>query len=477
MNRSNTPLINALNNFIAEEKTIMHMPGHKQGKGFDADFINKIVRFDLTELPGLDNFHKPEGAILESMDALKKAVGSLKSYFLVNGSSSGIHAGILSCFKRGDKILVNRNCHKSVINALILIGIKPVFIMPDYLEEFNLPLPPDFSSWKKALDENPEVKGAFVTTPDYYGICQPLADLADLLHEHGKLLLVDEAHGAHFAFSDELPETALKQGADLCVQSFHKTLPAFTQAAVLHIGSTRINAEKVQRAISMLTTTSPSYMIMASMDYARDFLERKGEEAYGKLAGMLDDIKQRLKKMKNLRLIPDNIGGIERDPTRLVIDTSLSDITGYALYNRLCREYGIYAEMSDISHVVFILTLADTWEDIYNLAKALTEIDKSLNKGGNKFSFRMPLSAGECSLADLNDFLDSSEEIPLEDAEGCVSAEMVTPYPPGIPVLCPGELITKEHIQYLAEVIRSGADVHGMGTDKNGTKTVRIIQH
>ena len=223
MNRyKNTPLIKALNNFISEERIIMHMPGHKQGKGFDAGFTKNLLKFDLTELSGLDNFHKPEGVILESMEALEKAFGSLKSYFLVNGSTSGIHASILSCFERGDKVLVNRNCHISVINALILFGIKPVFVMPDYMEEYSLPLPPGLNSWKKALDENPDAKGAFVTTPDYYGICQPLSELSHLLHENGKLLLVDEAHGAHFSFSRKLPETALERGQICVYKAFTK---------------------------------------------------------------------------------------------------------------------------------------------------------------------------------------------------------------------------------------------------------------
>lgn len=477
MNRyTNTPLINALNNFIKEDRIIMHMPGHKRGKGFDDDFKSNIINFDLTELPGLDNFHKPEGVILESLEVLKKAFGSLKSFFLVNGSTSGIHASILSCFKRGDKVLVNRNCHISVIHALILFGIKPVFVMPDYLEEYNLSLPPDLNSWKKALNENPDAKGALVTTPDYYGICQPLSELSALLHEGEKILLVDEAHGAHFAFSEKLPETALEQGADICIQSFHKTLPALTQAAVLHIGSKRIDPEKVRRAISMITTTSPSYIVMASMDYARDFAERNGAGAYENLINLLNGMKNKLTGMKNLRVVPDKINGFKRDPTRIVVDTSLTDITGYELYNLLYNEYGIAAEMCDTFHVVFILTMADTLEDIERLSQALLKIDRKINKISRKISFNLPFGIGKCDIPDLHHYLNSSAEIPLINAEGCISAGVVTPYPPGIAVLCPGESITREHIDYLTELIEAGQDIHGLGTDENGNKTVRIIE-
>ena len=472
---ANTPLINALKDYISEGKTIMHMPGHKQGKGFDDAFINNIAKYDLTELPGLDNFHKPEGAIFESMKALEKAFGSKKSFFLVNGSTSGIHAGILSCCRRGDKLLVNRNCHISVIHALVLFGIEPVFVMPEYMEEYNLTLPSDFSTWEKALAENPDVKGALVTTPDYYGICQPLSELSDLLHQRGKILLVDEAHGAHFAFSKKLPETALEQGADICIQSFHKTLPSFTQAAVLHIGGTRIDPEKVCRAISMITTTSPSYIVMASMDYARDLLERNGDAVYGNLISLLDGMKVKLSEMKNLRVIPDKINNLRRDPTRIVIDTTLTDITGYELYNILYNEYRIAAEMCDTYHVVFIVTMADTADDIENITKALLSIDRRVNKRHARTSFRLPFGAGKCNIPDLHDFLDSSEEIPLINAEGYICAEVVTPYPPGIPVLCPGEVITGEHIHYLTGLIKSGGSIHGLGTDENGIKTVRII--
>mgnify|MGYP000925345635 FL=1 len=470
-----TPLIKALDSFISKDRTIMHMPGHKQGKGFDDYFNNNAVKFDLTELPGLDNFHKPEGAILESLESLKKAFGSLKSFFLVNGSTSGIHAGMLSCFKRGDKVLVNRNCHISVIHALILFGIEPVFVMPDYMDDYNLALPPGLKSWERVLDENPDAKGAFVTTPDYYGICQPLSELSALLHQNGKILLVDEAHGAHFAFSARLPETALEQGADICIQSFHKTLPALTQAAVLHIGGNLIDPEKVGRAISMITTTSPSYIVMASIDYARDYAERNGEKVYGNLIDLLENMKTKLSEMKNLRVVPDKINNLKRDPTRIVIDTTLSDMTGYDLYNILFTEYRIAAEMCDTYHVVFIAAMADTAEDMNKITRALTEIDRR-TKRSTGTSLKLPFAAGKCSIPDLYDYLASSEEVPLTNAAGRTCAEVVTPYPPGIPVLCPGEVITKEHVHYLNNLINSGQSIHGLSTGENGTKTVRVIE-
>lgn len=476
----NTPLIKALHNHVLQGRINMHMPGHKQGMGFSSAFQNNLLSYDLTELPGLDNYHNPTGAILKSMEACSEAFGALKSYFLVNGSTSGIHASFLSCFRKGDKVLLNRNCHISVINALILFGIEPIFVMPEYNKEYNLPIPASFDDWKNALYENPDVKGAFVTTPDYYGICQPITELSTLLHCKAKILIVDEAHGTHFPFSKLLPETALEQGADICVQSFHKTLPALTQSAVLHIGSALIDFEKVQRAISMITTTSPSYIVMSSMDYARDFAKRNGSTQYEKLLTKLDELKDQLMKMEKLRIVPDEIDGIKRDPTRIVIDTSLTDITGLELYELLYDEYGIVAEMCDTYHVVFILTMSNTSDDIAKIANAIIRIDKSIKNISSRTCYDNPplsasISSKNYSVPDLYDFLGSTRQIQLEDAEGCVSAGLVTPYPPGIPLLCPGEKITENDIQYLKKLLTSGFDVHGLITAENGSKMVRII--
>lgn len=298
MSKHDKPLLSALDKYTAKDRIIMHMPGHKGGKLFSEKFREQILQYDLTELPGLDNFHRAKGILAESMKACARVFGARETFFLVNGSTSGIHAMLAACLNPGDKLLVVRNCHISVINALILFGIQPVFIMPRYDEEWQMSIPAGIESWQKALKNYPEVKGALVTSPDYYGVCTPLQQLASLLHEEDKLLLVDEAHGAHFAFSGLLPQTALQQGADVCVQSLHKTMPALTQTALLHLGTSRISADRIKRSISMLTTTSPSYMLMASIDYARDYAERQGAEMYETLVNTLKTMKSELAGLK-----------------------------------------------------------------------------------------------------------------------------------------------------------------------------------
>lgn len=464
MEKGSKPLLDALKLHSAQGKINMHMPGHKEGRLFSKSFKDQILRYDLTELRGLDDLHRPKGAILESMQACAKAFGAKESYFLVNGSTSGVHTMLAACLSRGDRLLVARNCHISVLNGLILFGIQPVFVMPRFDEEWQIALPADIDTWRKALEENPDVKGALVTSPDYYGLCAPLAELADLLHQCGKFLMVDEAHGAHFAFSDQLPPTALAQGADICVQSLHKTLPAFTQAALLHIGSHRVSSERVRRSLSMLTTTSPSYMLMASMDYARDFGERKGEESYKTLIGNLHAMKQELSEMEKLRLLPDMLQGYARDATRIVVDTTRAEIDGSHLYRRLDEEYDILAEMADECRMVFITSPADSENELATLKNALLDLDRKLMPRQEKRSFCVfddkPVWK---SLPSLSDYLENTAYIPLESAAGFVSASMVTPYPPGIPVLCPGELITENTLLTIQRLVQAGNEVRGLG--------------
>ncbi len=457
------PLINALESYKASGKIKMHMPGHKGGQGFPKWFSENLSRYDLTEIPGLDNLHSPEDVLKISMKKCAKTFGALKSLYLVNGSTSGIHAMLISAFNKGDRVLVQRDCHQSVINGLILFGMQPVFIMPGYDGFWNVKTPADMDIWEKVVTDNPDIKGAIVTTPDYFGLCTPLTELADFLHEKGKLLLVDEAHGAHFAFSPKLPPTALEQGADLTVQSFHKTLPALTQAAALHIGSAIISENRVKLAVSMLTTTSPSYPIMASMEYASEFVRNEGFARYDELIKMLDEIKTRLSEMKKLRLLSDELHGIKRDPTRIVVDTYNSDLSGYELYRRLNTEYGIVAEMADEGHVVFIVTTSDKRQDLVHLQNSLIELDQSLKPNICKSSFSFwSIKPEKYVMPELSIYLGERKDILLSCSEGYKSAGMITPYPPGIPFLCPGETITKEHIQILNSMLMQKVEIHGL---------------
>lgn len=476
--KNETPLIYALEAYRNDGKIQMHMPGHKGGQDFPQWFIENFVKYDLTEIPGLDNLHNPESVIKKSMDKCSEVFGARKSFYLVNGSTSGIHAMLMSALEKGDKLLVQRDCHQSVINGLILFGIQPIFIMPEYNEAWHVKTPASLAVWEKAVLENPGIKGALITSPDYFGFCSPLEDLSDMMHKKGKILLVDEAHGAHFVFSKDLPLTALEQGADLCVQSLHKTLPALTQAAILHIGNTNVPENRIKLAVSMLTTTSPSYPIMASMEYAVDFAQKEGASRYGKLINMLNDIKSELNKMRKLKLFPDEMEGVKRDPTRIVIYTSYADLSGYELYKMLDEEYGVVAEMADESHVVFITTTADKKKDLEYLKNSLLALEQKLKASEsqkNVFSL-WPIQPGKCIMPELSIYLKECRDVLLNCSEGLVSARMITPYPPGIPLLCPGEIITKEHIHIIGRMLMHKVEVHGLvSAEKDLGRKIKIF--
>ncbi|MBP7175958.1 MAG: aminotransferase class I/II-fold pyridoxal phosphate-dependent enzyme [Thermoclostridium sp.] len=477
MEKQVKPLLSILEEILAKDRLIMHMPGHKAGRLFSEQFKSHLLQYDLTELPGLDNLHRARGVLADSMKACAKAFGARESFFLVNGSTSGIHAMLAASLNKGDKLIVVRNCHISVINALILFGIHPVFIMPRYDEQWQMVLPPSIESWRKTLDENPDVKGALVTSPDYYGLCTPLEELACLLHEREKFLLVDEAHGAHFAFSCHLPQTALQQGADACVQSFHKTMPALTQTAVLHLGTDRICCDRLKRCISMLTTTSPSYMLMASMEYACDFASREGQESYERLIGALNEMKTELADMDKLRLVPDSLCGFQRDATRIVVDTSQTTFSGYHFSSILEHDYDIIAEMADETHVVFIVTPADTTEELHTVIKALKELDKKVMPCNPKAGIRpFEVQPGRCEIPSLSDYLGNVAYIPIESSIGFVSVSMVTPYPPGVPLLCPGETITENIIAQVQKLMHCGCELQGL-TGNNGLIAVLDQRH
>jgi lysine decarboxylase len=473
MYKNYKPIIDSLAQYASKDLIRMHMPGHK-GKLLSEQMPDNIIKYDITEIPGMDNLHEPEGIIYDSMKACAMAFGAKHTFFLVNGSTSGIHT-MLATLNKGDKILVSRNCHISVIHGLIIFGLKPVYVVPQFDYEWQLVVPADISTWKKAVERNPDAKGALVTSPDYYGICSNLSELAKLLHKNGKLLFVDEAHGAHFAFSPRLPATALEQGADMCVQSLHKTMPALTQSALLHIGTESICADTVKRALSVLTTTSPSYLIMASIDYARELMVREGARRYQGLINTLSEMKQDLSVMEKLRLVPDSIMNFDRDPTRLVVDTSRSAISGNQLYRLLYDEYGIIAEMADESHVVFIITPADSGKDIAVLKKALLDIDKKIKTNKKRPVAYVPFNQQQCILPDISVFVKNSAFVPLEKAEGLTSASVVSPYPPGIPVLFPGETITSEVINYLHRLVLSGFEVHGIRINDKNCPMIRVL--
>ncbi len=459
----NVPIYDAVKKYVHSDPCVFHMPGHKLGKGIPGRFLEDMVSLDVTEIPGTDNLHAPEGAIAEAQELAARAFGSDHTFFLVNGSTCGIHAMIMTVCKPGQKLIVARDCHKAVINGMMLAGVTPVFIKPRFDSLFGISTAVTPEEVGHALDMHPDARGVFVTRPNYYGICSDIEAIAAVTHRHGKILMVDEAHGAHLRFSPELPDCAMDSGADMCVQSAHKTLPALTQGAYLQVKSKNIDMDRLKFNLSLIQTSSPSYILMAYLDIARAIMEDEGRN---KIKGLLEQIakfEKELQGIAGLAVLNGNNREFRHDGTRLVIRVSDLGLTGFDAEEVLRREYGIQVEMSDLKNIVCITTIADRAQDLERLLRGLRGLaagfkrrSSSADNGIREIpSLERGIEMGEALHAD-------GEWIEIIRGAGRISLQMITPYPPGIPVICPGEIITEEILEYIYTIKKLGGNITGL---------------
>jgi lysine decarboxylase len=447
------------------------MPGHKLGAGIPVEFLKEIEKLDLTEISGTDNLHKPTGAIREAQELAASAFGARRSFFLVNGSTVGLHAAIMAMCRPGQRLIVGRDCHKAVINGMLLAGVIPVYILPEYSEEFSLNTGITAAAAGRALETAPDAAGVLITRPNYYGVCSNIGEIAEVVHAYGKPLAVDEAHGAHLVFSSRLPASALEAGADICIQSAHKTLPAFTQGSYLHIGSDRIDEERLWYFLDMLQTTSPSYVIMAFLDIAREIMQKNGEALLHRLLNSIEANCARMAASGIKVLGMDDLPGFGFDTTRITANLSGIGMTGYHAENLLREKYNIQIEMPDLHNIVCISTVADDAASISKLFDSLLSLKKVGRYGAN------PMKAvyGGLTLPDItaepSEILNAvTDRIALENAAGRTSREIISPYPPGMAMVCPGEKFTVEMVDYLLYIRQCGGVVNGI--DENGKVVV-----
>lgn len=463
------PLVKALIEYAGQNIVRFHMPGHKGTNIFPRDFLDNLIALDITEIPGMDNLYLPSGVIAQAQMLAAKAFGADHTFFLVNGSTAGVLAMIMAACRPGDKLIIPRNSHRSVWSAIIIADVNPVYIQPRYDKENYLATQISAQDVERALDENPDAVGVVVVHPTYYGLCSHLEQIEKIVHERGKLLLVDEAHGAHFIFHSDLPPSAGELGADMWVQSAHKTLPALTQAAYLHVKGDRVDLRRVAQIIAMLQTSSPSYLIMASLDWARFFMESEGKPLIERLIHEVQAVKSWLRNHVGFLTIDDYEKGEEiaaLDPTRLVLDVREFGITGYQA-ERILREAGIQVEMSDMYRVVLICSVADDKRVFDILIKALDNLAKRLPdcKVGKKTSCDNMSISQEIPrqmLSPREAFYSIIERVPLEKSMGRICAGIVGAYPPGIPYFCPGELIDKGGVEELLYIQRCGGVLFGV---------------
>ena len=482
--QAKTPLVDTLEKLAQKPHAAFYAPGHKGGQGIAqplANLLGKgVFRADLPELPELDNLFAPEGVIEEAQDLAAAAFGAKKTWFLVNGSTCGIIAAILATCGAGDKIILPRNIHQSAIAGLVLSGAIPVFINPEYDRAFDLVYSITPEALKIALKQHPDAKAVMVVYPTYHGICGDLGAIAQLTQQYNIPLLVDEAHGAHFTFHPDLPPAALSCGADLTVQSIHKVLGAMTQASMLHIQGSRIDADKINKALQLIQTTSPSYILLASLDAARQQVALQGKQLLSQTLQLADEARSRISQISGLCVLEPIEqplpGFMNLDRTRLTVNVTQLGFSGFEADEILHQQLGVTAELPMLQHLTFIITLGNTAADIDRLVTAFITLQKARKEititPSLSLSPPLPISLSPHSPRDA--FFTPTDTLPLEKAIGCISAELVCPYPPGIPVLMPGEAISSEAIDYLQQVIASGVSI--TGCSDSTLKTLKVLR-
>lgn len=462
MEQNQIPLFKKLIEHKEKNSISFHVPGHKNGmllQGIYKDFTS-LMEFDVTELSGLDDLHDPQEAIYAAQQLLTDLYRARKSYFLINGSTVGNLAMILASCKEGDTVLVQRNCHKSILNGLMLANVKPIFISPEINNDHSMPSKIAPELVKRALEHYPNIKACIFTYPDYYGKTYDLKRIIKYAHKYDAVVLVDEAHGPHFQLGFPFPLSALDLGADIVVQSAHKMLPAMTMGSYFHINSGRINREKVEFYLSALQSSSPSYPIMSSLDIARYYLANISERDISYTLEKRQAFVEKLSAIPWLHVEPIEVG---QDPLKMLI--SHEKWTGYQL-QKVLEDHGIYPEMADPFQVLFTLPLLK--QDMAFPYEEAASIIKKINFKAEMEQRLFTSIDGQENITELSlSYKDMSymtvEAISIDEAVGRIAAKMIIPYPPGIPLLLPGEKITNIHIQRLKEYLRTGARFQGGG--------------
>ncbi len=440
-----------LRKHLKSEKASFHMPGHKNGQGFlGTPFTPRLFAFDTTELSDTDALIAPKGAILEAEQRTAAYYGAKHSFYLVGGSTCGNLAMIYAAFSQGDAVLLDRNCHASILNAATLSGIKPIYLAPEMSRLPDLPGTVTPEGVAEALRQYPEIRGAVITSPNYYGSTADIQKIAEILHHHNALLLVDEAHGAHFPFAKEFPLSAMKQGADMSVTSLHKTLSAPNQTALLHI-SKNMDTETVRAAVRMFQTSSPSYIFLSAMETALEMAKKSGQ----------NDTERVLSLTKILSCPTLD------DPLKLLPTWAEKGLSGYEAEEILRTKFGIYAEMATSHRVLLMSSWANSKKDFSLLKKALDYLD-ALPVLGPAIpvpqTLKVSIEQPACDLSELRK--QQKCLLPLDAAEGKICAEAVSAFPPCIPILLSGEILSSEKLKTLETFIDQKAVITGLTDGK-----------
>ncbi|WJX51590.1 hypothetical protein P8452_37771 [Trifolium repens] len=473
--RSQPPLVSALKASAEVNAASFHFPGHNRGHAAPVSLTRLIgirpYAHDLSSIPELDNLFCPQGPILEAQKEAAKLFGSSETWFLVNGTTCGVQAAIMATCSPGEFLILPRNCHLSAISALVLSGAVPKYIVPDYQNDWDIAGGVTPLQVLNAIQEL-EFKGkkaaaVFVTSPTYHGVCSNLCDISELCHSRKIPLIVDEAHGAHLGFHSKLPSSALQQGADLIIQSTHKVLCSLTQSSMLHMSGDIVDKEKISRCLQTLQSTSPSYLLLASLDAARSQLGESPEIVFDQAIALANEAKCLLKRIPGISVLDNssfpNFPAF--DPLRLTIGFWELGISGYKANEVLCRDFGIVRELVGNKSITYVLNLGTCRDHVQRLilgVKYLAATCSTIQQPKDRLLLdHAPFDDIIMRLTPRDAFFASKRKVTVKESIGKVSGELICPYPPGIPVLIPGEVITERAVDYLLNVRSKGADITG----------------
>ncbi|MBR2178830.1 MAG: aminotransferase class I/II-fold pyridoxal phosphate-dependent enzyme [Selenomonadaceae bacterium] len=456
-----------------------HTPGHKQGLGghplLKELITSEGLRREVSLMEELDDLHDPQTCIKEAQEMAAELWGADKSFFMVNGTTSAVQAMILSTLNPGDLVLVSRNAHRCVMSGLILSGARPIYLMPEVDLHFGISLNLTVETVRNAIDKYPQARALIIISPNYYGVAADLSAIAKLLHDRGMMLLVDEAHGAHLHFSDELPISAIDAGADLAAQSTHKLLGSLTQTSMLMVKSNLVDIERLKRTVSLLQSTSPNYLLLASLDIARLQMQEAGQELIKRAVQLSNRLRNAIRQIDGLQTF-SNVNGFDLDLTKVTINVSELGMTGMEAEKILRYQYKIQCELSDVNNLLFLITFADIDDKIDRLIVTLQALSSSRRQIeiDLKPSLVRPIPNSVLKLTPREAFYSLNSTVDIDDAVNRICAEEVTFYPPGIPILQPGELITADIIDYIKSNKNIGRRL--IGAADTSLNTIRILK-
>ena len=492
MDQTRTPYFDVLLDYVDSGVIPFHTPGHKQGIGMDREFRefvgDNVLSIDLTQIRGLDDLLQPSEAIVEAQALAAEAYGAEHSFFLINGSTSGNQIMMMTAVNPGQKIAVPRNAHKSMMGGLIMSGAYPIYMQPEVDEELHMDMTVTAETVAATLREHPDVKAVYIVSPTYYGVAADLEGIAAVAHDHGVPLLVDEAWGPHFRFHPALPISAIDAGADLCINSTHKMLSSMSQTAMLHQQGERVRYDRLKAVVKLFLSTSPNLVLVASLDVARRQMATEGAALLSRTIEMAEETRRQLNAIDGVQCFGAELAGrpgfADFDPTRVTITVKNLGYTGYEAEEILRRRYNVQVELADLFNCVALFTIGTTIEAADRLVSAVRELareDRPLDIFSPSGVLERRLKTDTYHLPKIppirmiprDAFLATTEFVKFKESAGRICAEVITPYPPGIPVISPGEEITEEIISYLDLELRAGGRMQGPYDDQ--LRTVRVV--